>query len=233
VTVLVVAERDHHALKSDTLRAVMAACQISMFSDGQIHVLVVGVQAGVVAEQAVRINGVSKVLVADAQQSGATNSVAAHILRIAGAYSHILFSATAAGRGAARSVAAALDVSPIEQVTRVISPDTFEQQNHALPASQARSVLSGVKVVTVCANAFEAASAQGGIGHIEYLTQVLPMSGIDLGFRLSTGWGFAVQPGPFAAESNLVRHQTNVLVQGVYSTRGAHKLRQRAIIGQR
>lgn len=83
MTVLVVAEHDNHALKSDTLHAVMAACQISMFSDGQIHVLV-----------------------ADAQHTDATNHVVAQVVRIAGGYSHILFSAAASDGSAAPGVAA-------------------------------------------------------------------------------------------------------------------------------
>lgn len=106
MTVLVVAEHDNHALKSDTLHAVMAACQISMFSDGQIHVLVAGVQSRAVAEQAVRINGVGKVLVADAQHTDATNHLVAQVVRMAGGYSHILFSAAASDGSAAPGVAA-------------------------------------------------------------------------------------------------------------------------------
>lgn len=231
MTVLVVAEHDNHALKSDTLHAVMAACQISMFSDGQIHVLVAGVQSRAVAEQAVRINGVGKVLVADAQHTDATNHVVAQVVHIAGGYSHILFSAAASDGSAAPGVAAALHVAPVDKVTRVLSPDSFERQHHALMALQAAADLPGPKVLTVCSAAFEAASAQGGIGHIEYLTQGLPLSGIDLESQLSRGWGVALPPGPFAADSHLIRHRANGKPLVGRLSRGGHKPRPRALIG--
>ena len=187
MTVLVVAEHDQHALKGDTLHAVMAACQISMFSDGQIHVLVVGAQVLAVAEQAVRINGVSKVLVADSRHLGVAGDVAAQA-----GYSHILFSSTATGRNTVSRVAAALRVAQFDNITRVLSPDTFERQGQAGPAVSGASGGHGVKLITVCTAAFEAASGQGGLGHIEYLTM---------------GWDFAVQTRPFSMDHPTIRRR--------------------------
>jgi electron transfer flavoprotein alpha subunit len=216
MTVLVVAELDRHALKADTLHAVMAACQVSMFSDGQIHVLVAGSQALAAAEQAVRITGVSKVVVANLRHLGVAGDVAAQVLSIAAGYSHILFPATSAGDSTALRVAKALRVTPIDNITRVLSPDNFECRSHAGPAVSAASGLPGAKVITVFAKAFEAASDQGGLGHIEYLTK---------------GWDFAVRPSSFSTDRPTGRHRADGRTQGGYLTSGGHPVRQRAYLG--
>ncbi|GJH29358.1 hypothetical protein CBA19CS42_32600 [Caballeronia novacaledonica] len=59
---LVIAEHDNEILKSATLNAIGAAQRIG----GETHVLVAGFDARSVAEQAAKVGGVSKVLLADA-----------------------------------------------------------------------------------------------------------------------------------------------------------------------
>ena len=54
MTTLVIAEHDNISLKGSTLNTVKAASEISMFLDGQVHVLVVGNLARPVADAAAR-----------------------------------------------------------------------------------------------------------------------------------------------------------------------------------
>ncbi len=60
MSVLVYAEHDNAALKDATLAVVTAAAQL-----GEVHVLVAGHGAAAVADQAAKVAGVAKVLLAD------------------------------------------------------------------------------------------------------------------------------------------------------------------------
>src|SRR4051812_26602402 len=103
MSTLVIAEHDNSSLKAATLNAVTAAQKIG----GDIHVLVAGSGCGAVAEAASKIQGVSKVKVADAahyaDQTG--ENVAALIHANAGGYSHILAAATSNGKNTLPRVA--------------------------------------------------------------------------------------------------------------------------------
>ena len=84
MTALVLAEHDNHAIRAATLNTVTAAAK----AGGEVHVLVVGHQANEAAQQAAKIQGVSKVLLADAPQfeGGLAEPVAAQVVALAGAY---------------------------------------------------------------------------------------------------------------------------------------------------
>ena len=96
---LVIAEHDHASIKGATLNTVTAALQCG----GEVHVLVAGHNAGAAAAAAAQIVGVSKVLHADAEgfAHGLAENIAAQVLALAPAYSHLLFPATAAGKNVA------------------------------------------------------------------------------------------------------------------------------------
>ncbi|MGY4827715.1 electron transfer flavoprotein subunit alpha/FixB family protein [Sphaerotilaceae bacterium SBD11-9] len=165
MTTLVIAEHDNKALKGGTFNTVSAATAIG----GDVHVLVAGNGAGDAAKAASQIAGVAKVIHADAAQldHGLAENVAAQILAIAGNYSHILFAATAAGKNIAPRVAAKLDVGQISDITKVVSPDTFERPIYA--GNAIATVQSGdkVKVITVRTTGFDPAAATGGSAAVE------------------------------------------------------------------
>src|SRR6185437_13078564 len=96
---------------------------------GEVHVLVAGSDAKAAAESAAKLDGVSKVLLADAPQlaHGLAEEVTALILSLAGNYSAIVAPATAYGKNILPRVAAKLDVMQISEITKVVSPDTFER----------------------------------------------------------------------------------------------------------
>jgi electron transfer flavoprotein alpha subunit len=134
-----------------------------------VHVLVAGHNAAATAQAAAQIAGVSKVIHADGAglAHGLAENVAAQVLAIAPAYSHILFAATASGKNVAPRVAASLDVAQISDITQVISADTFERPIYAGNAIATVQSLDAVKVITVRTTGFDPAAAQGGAAAIE------------------------------------------------------------------
>jgi electron transfer flavoprotein alpha subunit len=167
---LVIAEHDNATLKGVTLNTVTAASQCG----GDVHLLVAGSNCGAVAEQAAKIAGVSKVLVADAPHvaDGLAENVAAQILAVAGAYSHILAPASAFGKNILPRVAAKLDVAQISEITKVDAPDTFERPIYAGNAIATVQSTDSVKVITVRGTGFDAAAADGGAAAVESVSAV-------------------------------------------------------------
>jgi electron transfer flavoprotein alpha subunit len=168
MTSLVVAEHDNASIKGATLNTVTAAAQCG----GDVHVLVAGHNAGAAAKAAAQIAGVAKVIHAEGEHlaHGLAENMAAQVLAIAGAYSHILFPATASGKNIAPRVAAKLDVGQISDVTRVDSPDTFERPIYAGNAISVVQSLDEKKVITVRTTGFDAAAATGGSAAVETVT---------------------------------------------------------------
>jgi electron transfer flavoprotein alpha subunit len=159
MTSLVIAEHDNASIKPATLNTVTAAAQCG----GEVHVLVAGHNAGAAAAAAAQIAGVAKVIHADAEHlaHGLAENMAAQVLAIASAYSHILFPATASGKNIAPRVAAKLDVGQISDVTKVDSPDTFERPIYAGNAIATVQSLDATKVITVRTTGFDAAGTGG------------------------------------------------------------------------
>ena len=165
MSVLVIAEHDNASIKGATLNTVTAAVACG----GDVHVLVAGHNAGAAAQAAASIAGVAKVIHADAAglEHGLAENVAAQVLSIASNYSHILFPATASGKNVAPRVAAKLDVAQISDITKVVSPDTFERPIYAGNAIATVQSADSVKVITVRATGFDAAAATGGSAAVE------------------------------------------------------------------
>ena len=67
MTVLVIAEHDNTALKGATFNTITAARELSLFGNGEVHVLITGNSANAAVDAAAQISGVSKVLYADAE----------------------------------------------------------------------------------------------------------------------------------------------------------------------
>jgi electron transfer flavoprotein alpha subunit len=170
MTTLVIAEHDNHTLKGGTLNAVSAATAIG----GDVHLLIAGNGAGDAAQAASQVAGVSKVIHADAPHldHGLAENVAAQVLTIANNYSHILFAATAAGKNIAPRVAAKLDVGQISDITKVISPDTFERPIYAGNAIATVQSSDKIKVITVRTTGFDPVAATGGSATVETTSPV-------------------------------------------------------------
>jgi electron transfer flavoprotein alpha subunit len=160
MTSLVIAEHDNATIKGATLNTVTAAIACG----GDVHVLIAGSNAGAAAAAAAKIAGVAKVIHADAAHfaHGLAENVAAQVLAIASAYSHILFPATASGKNIAPRVAARLDVAQISDITKVDAADTFERPIYAGNAIAIVQSLDVTKVITVRTTGFDPAAQQNG-----------------------------------------------------------------------
>ncbi|TAG28783.1 MAG: electron transfer flavoprotein subunit alpha/FixB family protein [Burkholderiales bacterium] len=165
MTTLVIAEHNNASIKGATLNTVTAAIACG----GDVHVLVAGSGAGAAATAAAAIAGVSKVIHADGAQfaNGLAENMAAQVLAIASAYSHILFPSTASGKNIAPRVAAKLDVGQISDITKVDSPDTFERGIYAGNAVATVQSSDAVKVITVRTTGFDPAASTGGSASID------------------------------------------------------------------
>ena len=171
MTSLVIAEHDNASIKGATLNTVAAAMQCG----GDVHVLVAGHNAAGAAAAAAQIAGVAKVIHADGEQfaHGLAENVAAQVLAIASAYSHIVFPATAAGKNVAPRVAAKLDVAQISDVTKVLAPDSFERPIYAGNAIATVQSSDATKVLTVRTTGFDpVASANASSAAIEVVAGV-------------------------------------------------------------
>ena len=170
MTALVIAEHDNNSIKAATLNVVTAAKALG----GDVHVLVAGANAAAAAAAAGQIAGVSKVLHADGAQfaDGLAENLAAQVLAVASGYSHLLFPATASGKNVSPRVAALLDVAQVSEITKVISPDTFERPIYAGNAIATVQSADSVKVLTVRGTAFDAAAASGGSAAVETVAAV-------------------------------------------------------------
>jgi len=165
MTTLVVAEHDNTALKGATLNTLAAAQKIG----GDIHLLIAGQGAQAAASAAAKVAGVAKVLHADAPQLAAqtAENVAALVVGLAGAYSHILLPATGFGKNIAPRIAALLDVAQVSDIIAVEAPDTFVRPIYAGNAFATVQSKDAKKVVTVRATGFDAVAASGGQAPIE------------------------------------------------------------------
>jgi electron transfer flavoprotein alpha subunit len=162
---LVIAEHDNQSLKVATLNAVAAALQCS----SEVDVLVAGSGADAAASAAAQIAGVRKVIQVDAASLAdqLAEPLAAQIVAIANSYSYILAPATANGKNVLPRVAAKLDVAQLSDVTKVISPDTFERPIYAGNAIATVQSADPVKVITVRTTGFDPVAASGGSAIVE------------------------------------------------------------------
>lgn len=169
MTALVIAEHDNASLKASTLNTVSAAAQCS----GEVHVLIAGHGCDAAAAAAATIAGVTKVIVANGAQfaDGLAENVAEQALAIASSYTHVLAPATAYGKNILPRVAARLDVGQISEITKVEAPDTFERPIYAGNAIATVQSTDAIKVITVRATGFDAAS-DGGSATIEKIGAV-------------------------------------------------------------
>ena len=164
MTTLLIAEHDNATLRDATHKALTAARALA----APVHVLVAGEGCRGVAEAAAKLEGVGKVLYADASTYAhmLAEPLAALVVGLAPSYDAIVAPATTSGKNFMPRVAALLDVMQISDIVKVIAPDTFERPIYAGNAIQTVRSRDKVKVLTVRTSTFPAAGA-GGTAPIE------------------------------------------------------------------
>ena len=164
MTTLLIAEHDNATLRDATHKALTAARALA----APVHVLVAGEGCRGVAEAAAKLEGVGKVLYADASTYAhmLAEPLAALVVGLAPSYDAIVAPATTTGKNFMPRVAALLDVMQISDIVKVVAPDTFERPIYAGNAVQTVRSRDKVKVLTVRTSTFPAAGA-GGTAPIE------------------------------------------------------------------
>ena len=164
MTTLLVAEHTNASLKDATTKTLTAAKALG----ADVHVLIAGKDCKGAADAAAKLDGVKKVLVADAEPYAhmLAEPTAALIVALAGSYDAIVAPATTNGKNIMPRVAALLDVMQISEVTKVLGPDTFERLIYAGNAIQTVKSTDAKKVITVRTSTFQA-TGDGGSGSVE------------------------------------------------------------------
>ena len=156
---LVLAEHGNATLDEATAKTITAAAAVST----PVHVLIAGHKCRNAAEQAQKLAGVEKVLVADdSRYTGfLAEPVAALVLALAAKYDAIAAPATSNGKNVLPRVAAQLDVPQISDIIAVENPDVFRRPIYAGNAIQKVEAKGFKKIFTVRTAAFPAAPATG------------------------------------------------------------------------
>ena len=174
MSILVLAEHHDGQLAGATAHVVAAAEKLKASIGGDIDVLVAGENVGAVAEAAAKLDGVSKVRVAD-------NAVYAHQLaepmgallaELADGYSHVLAAATTTGKNVLPRVAALKDVSQLSEIVEVVDADTFKRPIYAGNAIATVQSADSLKVITVRSTGFDAVG-EGNSAAIESVDTVV------------------------------------------------------------
>ncbi|NKI17344.1 electron transfer flavoprotein subunit alpha/FixB family protein [Spongiibacter sp. KMU-166] len=165
MSILVIAEHDNASINGATLNTVTAAKAIG----GDITVLVAGEGCAAAGEAAAKIDGVSKVLVADNAAYGhqLAENVSLLVAELGKDYGYILAPATTNGKNTLPRAAALLDVAQISEIISVESGDTFKRPIYAGNVIATVQSSDPIKVITVRATAFDAAAAEGGSAAVE------------------------------------------------------------------
>ena len=164
MTALLIAEHDNKVLKDATAKALTAAKALG----GDVHVLIAGKDCRAVADAAAKLDGVAKVLLADAPayEHMLAEPLAALVVALAGSYDAIAAASTANAKNIMPRVAALLDVMQLSDVTKVLGPDTFERLIYAGNAVQTVRSKDAKKVITVRTTVFQPAG-DGGAAPVE------------------------------------------------------------------
>jgi electron transfer flavoprotein alpha subunit len=173
MTILLLADHDNASLSDQTAKALTAAAKIAKEQASDIHILVAGKAAKPAAEQAAKLAGVSKVLLAESDElaNNLAEPLADLIVSLSASYDTILSAATSVGKNVLPRVAALLDVAQVSEIIEVISSDTFKRPIYAGNAIQTVQASDAKKVITVRTASF-ASAPEGGSATVEAIPAV-------------------------------------------------------------
>ncbi|MBU6475972.1 MAG: FAD-binding protein, partial [Alphaproteobacteria bacterium] len=162
--VLLIAEHDNAKLKPATLNAMTAAGKL-----GDVDVLVAGQGCAAVADEAAKIGGAKKILLADDAAYGhfLAENLAALVARLGANYDYIVAAATTTGKNMLPRASALLDMQMLSDVSGIENADTFVRPFYAGNAFATVQSKDKIKVMTVRTTAFDPAAPTGGATPIE------------------------------------------------------------------
>jgi len=168
MSILVIAEQDQQSLKTATRSAITAAQQIG----GDIDVLIIGDDLNGVAQEAAKIAGVKRVLVAQGSEyaNALAENFAPVVESVAKNYSHVIAAATSFGKNLLPRVAALMDVDMVSEVIKILSPDTYVRPLYAGALNATVQNNEAIKLITVRATGFDAAEIGNNNASIENIS---------------------------------------------------------------
>ncbi len=161
---LLIAEHDNETLSDQTAKALSAAAGLG----SDVDILIAGKGAKAAADQAAKLAGVRKVLLAeaDALAERLAEPLAATVVSLADGYDALVAPATTMGKNVMPRVAALLDVMQLSDIVEVVDAKTFKRPIYAGNAIQTVESGDATKVITVRTAGFQAA-AGGGSAPVE------------------------------------------------------------------
>jgi electron transfer flavoprotein alpha subunit len=172
MAVLLLADHDNKTLAPATAKVLDAAAKFG----GEVDILIAGENAKAVADEAAKLAGVRKVLLAEAPQLAErlAEDLANLIVPLMSDYDVLLAPATTMGKNVAPRVAALLDVAQISDIIEVKAPDTFVRPIYAGNALETVKTSDSKIVATVRTTAF-ASAPEGGSAAVETITPPPPL----------------------------------------------------------
>jgi len=174
MTILLFVAAEAKSIGEPTRRALTAARKI-----GPVDVLLVGEDCAPALEAAARLEGISKVLVAQGPEfiGMRAEPLATTVLALMSRYEGVVAPSTTIAKGFLPRVAASLDVMQVSEAIEVLAPDTFVRPIYAGNLVQTVQVSDPKLVVTVRAAAFEPSALTDQAVPVETLALVAGAEG--------------------------------------------------------
>lgn len=155
--VLLLVEHNHQHICSDSLRAINTAMTLE---PQELSLVIIGHHCDAVVEHAQRIEGVTHILVLDAEvfEHTLSENCVPILVELSQPYTHLFAAATTFGKNMLPGVAALRDVGQLSDVVAMESDDTFVRPIYAGNALATVKSLDPLKVVTIRSSAFEPAA---------------------------------------------------------------------------
>ena len=163
--ILIIAEHDGSSLNIATAKCVTCAAAIG----GEVEIAVLGHGVDGVAAEAAALEGVSRVVIVDAEHLAAPLAAnwAAEAVSLAAEHSHVLGPSTTLGRDLMPRIAALCGVNQVSDIMEVMASNTFKRPVYAGNAIIDVAVPEGLKVVATVRTASWKAAAGGGSAPVE------------------------------------------------------------------
>jgi electron transfer flavoprotein alpha subunit len=173
MAVLLLAEHDNKTLSPATAKALTAARAFG----GDVDILVAGENCRSVAEAAAKLDGVRKVLLAEAPHLAQrlAEETAGTVLPLMKEHSVLLAPATTMGKNVLPRIAAMLDVAQVSDIVEVKAPNIFVRPIYAGNALETVETSDKIVVATVRTTAF-ASAGEGGAVAIETIAPAPALS---------------------------------------------------------
>jgi electron transfer flavoprotein alpha subunit len=187
--VLIIAEHANGKLNASTAKCVSCALK---FAPAAIEILVLGDAPSTAAEQAAKLQGVTRVLtLTHAANANATAAIyAPQVVAAASGYSHVFGPSSTYGKDLMPRVAALMGVSQISDIMSVTDAHTFQRPIYAGNAIATVKAPAGQPVIaTVRSASFPAATPGGATAAIEAISVSVELPGHTRFIGLEAGGG--------------------------------------------